>query len=173
EDVTIAAVTREASLFAEVSLPGLRAIHLTDGGCGYFNAVASIEKRFEGYGKMMAMAILGTWGARTIKTLILVDADVDPYNPTEVQWAVATRMQPERDVEIMKQVTGVILDPSIPREDRLSGASRTSKMIIDATKHDAATYEIEVVPRASVFERVVREWERYAIPSRGQLVRLG
>ena len=68
---------------------------VTTGGCGHFNAVASIEKRFEGYGKMMAMAILGTWAGRTIKHLVIVDSDVDPFNPTEVEWAIATRVQPD------------------------------------------------------------------------------
>ena len=134
-------------------------------GCGYFNAVASIDKRFEGYGKMMAMSILDTWAGRTIKTLIMVDADVDPYDATDVEWALATRLQPDRDVEIIRQTVGVILDPSITREDRLSGASRTSKMIIDATKYDAADYEVEVLPRKEVFDRILRDWDRFGIPT--------
>lgn len=165
EDVVAAAVGREADILGQVALPELRAIHLTNGGCGYFNAVASIDKRFEGYGKMMAMSILGTWAGRTIKTLIMVDADVDPYDATDVEWALATRVQPDRDVEIIKQTVGVILDPSITREDRLSGASRTSKMIIDATKYDAADYEVEVLPRKEVFDRILRDWDRFGIPT--------
>jgi UbiD family decarboxylase len=165
ENVTAVGVAREADILGQLTLPGLLALHLTDGGCGYFNAVASIDKRFEGYGKMMAMAILGTWAGRAIKTLIIVDSDVDPYDATDVEWAVATRVQPARDVEIIKQTVGVILDPSIDRADRLSGASRTSKMIIDATRYDAADYEAEVLPRKDVFDRIVRGWDRFGIPS--------
>ena len=114
---------------------------------------------------MMAMSILDTWAGRTIKTLIMVDADVDPYDATDVEWALATRLQPDRDVEIIRQTVGVILDPSITREDRLSGASRTSKMIIDATKYDAADYEVEVLPRKEVFDRILRDWDRFGIPT--------
>jgi 2,5-furandicarboxylate decarboxylase 1 len=163
EDVVSAAVAREANLLNDVKLPGLRAIHLTDGGCGYFQAVASIDKRFEGYGKMMAMSILGTWSGRAIKSLIIVDNDVDPYNHTEVQWALATRVQPHRDVEIIKETVGIVLDPSVSEADRLSGDSRTSKMIIDATKYDARNYELEVLPHPEVFADVVKNWDRYGI----------
>jgi len=165
ENVVAVGVAREADILGQVSLPGLRAIHLTDGGCGYFNAVASIDKRFEGYGKMMAMAILGTWAGRAIKMLVMVDADIEPSNANDVEWALATRVQPDRDVEIIKQTVGVILDPSIAKADRLSGASRTSKMIIDATKYDSVDYEIEVLPHRDVLHRIVRDWDRFGIPS--------
>jgi UbiD family decarboxylase len=163
EDVVSAAVAREANIMSEVRLPGLRAIHLTDGGCGYFQAVASIDKRFEGYGKMMAMSILGTWSARAIKSLIIVDNDIDPYNHTEVEWALGTRVQPHRDVEIIKETVGIVLDPSVEEADRLSGDSRTSKMIIDATKYDARNYELEVLPHPEVFADVIKNWDKYGI----------
>jgi UbiD family decarboxylase len=163
ESVESHLVMNEADIMAEVGLPGLRAIHLSMGGSGFFNAVASIDKRFEGYGKMMAMAILGTWAGRGIKTLIIVDSDVAPDNPTEVEWALATRVQPDRDVEILKHMTGAILDPSLPKQEREKGTARTSKMIIDATRFDAAEYEKPVLPQPQVYERVRREWAKYGI----------
>lgn len=161
EDVQITAVMKEANILADVTLPGLLGIHLTTGGCGHFNAVASIAKRFEGYGKMMALAILGTWAGRTIKTITIVDEDVDPFNATDVEWALATRVQPHRDVELLRDLTGIVLDPSLPLVERQTGTARTSKMIIDATRYDAASYETVVVADPTAIERVVRDWERY------------
>jgi len=139
------------------------------GGCGAFNCVVSIEKQFEGYGKMIALAVLGTWGARFVKTLIIVDDDIDPFDWNQVEWALATRVQPHRDVEIIKDVVGCILDPSLPLQERQSGRSRTSKMIIDATKYDAAEFELPCQPRQDVMEKVGRDWEKYGIgiPSGG------
>ena len=112
---------------------------------------------------MIGMAALGTWGARFVKTLIVVDDDVDPFNWTEIEWALATRVQPHRDVEIIKDVVGCILDPSLPLHERQTGHSRTSKMIIDATKYDAAEFEIPCRPKPDVMEKVSREWANYGI----------
>jgi UbiD family decarboxylase len=126
-------IPAEAEIRRVVSLPGLRDIHITESGCGAFHAVVSVEKRCEGYGKMFGMAVLGTWGGRYIKQLTVVDDTIDPRDPELVAWAVATRVQPHRDVEIVRGLVGIILDPSLPGEERRSGHSRTSKMIIDAT----------------------------------------
>ncbi len=157
------AISIEGETLKTVSLPGIRGINITEGGCGAFNAVVSVQKRFEGYGKMVAMAVLGTWSGRFMKTVIVVDEDIDPYNWTEVEWALATRVQPHRDVEIIKEVTGIHLDPSLPLHERLTGHSRTSKMIIDATRYDAKEFETVCSPEKGAVEKVEREWARYGI----------
>ncbi len=65
-----------------------------------------------------------------IKLVIVVDADVDVFDEAQVLWAVATRVQADRDVLIIPQHQGMgcTLDPS---SDDLS---RSAKMGIDATK---------------------------------------
>ncbi len=163
EDCQLKGIPVETEIINSVPLPGIKKVYVTEGGAGAFNAVVSIDKQFEGYGKMIAMAVLGTWGGRFIKNLIIVDADIDPFNAVEVEWALATRVQPDRDVEIIKAATGVILDPSITEEDRRSGKSRTSKMIIDATKYDADRYEIECAPDPETMRRVEAQWGKYGI----------
>ncbi|MDO8691697.1 MAG: UbiD family decarboxylase [Dehalococcoidia bacterium] len=164
ETNVLQSMSMEGETMKSVSLPGIRAINVTEGGCGAFNAVVSVQKRFEGYGKMMGMAVLGTWAGRLMKTVIVVDDDIDPHNSTEVEWALATRVQPHRDVEIIKEVTGIHLDPSLPLVERLTGHSRTSKMIIDATRHDAKEFEIVCTPKKEATEKVEREWAKYGIP---------
>ncbi|MBI3016194.1 MAG: UbiD family decarboxylase, partial [Candidatus Tectomicrobia bacterium] len=66
-----------AGVANSVPLPGLKQINVNQSG---FNAIVSIEKPCEGYGKMMGLAILGTWAGRMLKTVILVDEDIDPFN---------------------------------------------------------------------------------------------
>jgi len=153
----------EIDIARQCPLPGIKKINLTMGGCGAFNCVVSIEKKFEGYGKMIALAVLGTWGARFVKTLIIVDDDIDPFDWNQVEWALATRVQPHRDVEIIRDIVGCILDPSLPYQERQTGRSRTSKMIIDATKYDAAEFEVPCRPKQDVAEKVNREWAKYGI----------
>ncbi|MFQ5851751.1 MAG: UbiD family decarboxylase, partial [Candidatus Binatia bacterium] len=155
----------ETEILRLVPLPGIQKVHVTEGGCGAFNCIISVKKQFEGYGKMIGMAALGTWGARYVKTLIVVDEDVDPFNWTEVEWALATRVQPHRDVEILKDLVGCVLDPSLPLRERQTGHSRTSKMIIDATAYNANEFEIPCRPKPDVMEKVNREWAEYGIPA--------
>ncbi len=57
------------------------------------------------------------------------DEDIDVYNPTEILWALATRVQPHRQISIIPEIMrGSLIDPSMidPR--------KTSVMIVDATK---------------------------------------
>ena len=66
-----------------------------------------------------------------IKQVIVVDDDIDVYDPTQVEWAVATRVQPDRDVIIVPGTRTKPLDPSIPpTPGRIPTAA---KMGIDAT----------------------------------------
>jgi UbiD family decarboxylase len=126
-------IPAEAEIRRVVALPGLRDICITESGCGAFHAVVSIDKATEGYGKMFGLSVLGTWGGRYIKQLTVVDSSIDPRDEDMVNWAVATRVQPNRDVEILSGLVGIILDPSLPESEKRLGHSRTSKMIIDAT----------------------------------------
>lgn len=66
------------------------------------------------------------------KNVFIFDEDIDVFNPTEILWALATRVQPHKQVSIIKAILrGNMLDPSlqVTQEDIL-----TSGMIIDATK---------------------------------------
>ncbi len=153
----------EAEIRRLVSLPGIDKIHVTMGGAR-FNVIISIEKLCEGYGKMVAMAVLGSWAGRHIKNLIIVDNDIDPENWDEVEWAIATRVQPHRDVEIIGDLLGSALDPSILESEKSSGYARTSKMVIDATRYDAKSYELACSPDRDTMKRVEEQWARYGLP---------
>jgi UbiD family decarboxylase len=52
-----------------------------------------------------------------IKIVIVVDDDVDPYDTEEVNWAVATRVQPGRDIAIKKGMPGLSIDPSAGKQE--------------------------------------------------------
>jgi 2,5-furandicarboxylate decarboxylase 1 len=74
-----------------------------------------------------------------IKTVIVVDDDVDPYNYGDVLWAVSTRFQAERDLLVKKDVDGLMIDPSaaelsVSDEFFSTLVAKTSKMGINATK---------------------------------------
>jgi UbiD family decarboxylase len=167
ESALITAIPREAEILRLASGAGLVKVHVTEGGSGAFNVIASIRKPYEGYGKLAAMGILGTPVGRYIKNVIVVDDDIDPYDLAQVDWAIATRVLASRDVNVIDDVTGMILDPALPEEEQRSGAARGSKLIIDATRYNAKTFPVEVRPDEATLARVERDWERYGIPQGG------
>jgi UbiD family decarboxylase len=129
-----------------------------------FMAIASIHKEYAGQERNIACAILGTPSGKWIKTLIMIDEDLDPDNWTDVEWALGTRFQPVDDALIMHGMTGIVLDPSIESVDKRANASRTSKLVIDATKPVHRSYAEEVRPRPDVMEKVIVNWDTYGIP---------
>lgn len=153
-------IPAEAEILRSVSLSGLRDIVITESGCGAFTGVVSVEKQCEGYGKMVGLAILGTWGGRYIKQLTVVTDDIDPHDESAVAWAVATRVQPHRDVEIMQGLVGIILDPSLPATEHRTGHSRTSKMIIDATGYveEGKSAPVPCMPPQNMMDHVRSTW---------------
>jgi UbiD family decarboxylase len=67
-------------------------------------------------------------GFRRIKLSVLVDADIDIFDDRAVQWAIATRMQADRDLLVLRDVPCSRLDPSLP-----VGQTTTAKLGLDAT----------------------------------------
>jgi 2,5-furandicarboxylate decarboxylase 1 len=95
-----------------------------------FHLYVKIRKTQEGQGKNV---ILGAFaGYFDLKHVIVVDEDVDIHNPREVEWAVATRFQADRDLVIVPESQGSKLDPS--NRDGVG-----AKMGLDATKPFNAT----------------------------------
>lgn len=126
EHLLLGGIPREASLFETVrqAVPTVRAVHMSPGGTCRYHAVVSIEKTTEGQGKNAIFAALAN--SFDIKHVFVVDAGVDIYDPEEVEWALATRFQAERDLVVVHGAEGSKLDPS-------SDAGVSSKMGFDCT----------------------------------------
>jgi 4-hydroxy-3-polyprenylbenzoate decarboxylase len=154
DSAVINSVMFEQELMRAVSLPGLKKIHVHD--AGGLTAVAALENKSEGYARQMALALLGTWAGRHIKVLILIDADLDPGNATDVNWALSTRFQPDRDIQVLHNLVGSRLDPSTHHHS-------TSKIIIDATKIETEDQPTECWPHKDVWQRVLADWARYGL----------
>jgi 2,5-furandicarboxylate decarboxylase 1 len=107
-------------------LPYTQAVHITAGGCGKFHCVVRLEKKHEGDGKDAIIAALHA--VRDIKQVVVVDDDVDLFDPKDVEWAVATRFRADEDLVVITGAKGNELDPST------QGTAITSKMGMDATK---------------------------------------
>lgn len=87
----------------------VRNVILTKGGCGYLHAVIQIRKSTQGDAKN---AIMAAFAAHTsLKHVVVVDEDINPEDPHDVEYAIATRVNGERDVMVITGVRGSSLDP--------------------------------------------------------------
>jgi UbiD family decarboxylase len=108
-------------------VPKVYAVNLSVGGSGWLHAIISIDKQLDGDGKN---ALLAAFAAHpSLKHAVVVDSDINVFDPYEVEWAIATRFQASEDVIIMNNVRGSTLDSSADQETGL-----TSKMGLDATR---------------------------------------
>jgi 2,5-furandicarboxylate decarboxylase 1 len=112
EHLLLGSIPREATLLAHLqrSFPGVSDVHLSIGGVGRYHLYVKFKKRREGEPKNV---ILGAFGAHyDIKQVTVVDDDVDVHDPQQVEWAVATRFQADRDLVVISGAQGSVLDPS-------------------------------------------------------------
>lgn len=94
-------------------------------GTSRLHAIISVRNPTVGEVNNIAAAAFGD--DLSLKLAVVVDEDVDIRDDREVWWAIATRFQAGRDLNIIRNCMGAILDPS-------NDNGLTDKMIIDATK---------------------------------------
>lgn len=130
EHNTVIAVQREGDVLKALkeNIPNIVDVHVPISSCGWFHCYISMKKIAEGQPMQAILTALGM--DFNLKHVVVVDEDVDVQDEAQVLWAIATRVQADRDVHIIPQhmCMGVTLDPST---DELS---RSAKMGIDATK---------------------------------------
>ena len=115
----------------------------TSGGVQYV-LIVSLQQRYKGEARHLILAALGD--ASRPKYVVVVDDDIDIYDPEQVNWAIATRCQPAEDVIIIPNVAGGPLDPSAPEKEVIS------VMGIDATRPFGAPFPAVVrVPGTDSF----------------------
>jgi len=112
---------------ASKTVPRVKAVNLTQGGCGWLHAILSIDKLVDGDAKNALAAVFGAHPS--LKHAVVVDTDIDVYDLSMVEWAIATRFQANEDLVIIPQARGSTLDPSADQETGL-----TTKVGVDATR---------------------------------------
>jgi 2,5-furandicarboxylate decarboxylase 1 len=127
EHLLLGAIPREATLLDHLqrSFPSVRDVRLTRGGTCRYHLAVKIEKTSAGEAKNIIMGAFG--GHYDLKQVVVVDMDVDIDDPNEIEWAIATRFQADRDLVVVSGAQGSKLDPS-------SADGVSAKMGMDATK---------------------------------------
>jgi UbiD family decarboxylase len=130
EHKSLMGLPREPTIFQAVSeVADCLAVSITPGGMSWLHAVVQILKRGPKDGRRALEAAFRGHGS--LKHAVVVDEDVDPFDPAAVEWAIATRFQANRDLLVFENQPSSSLDPSaqlVPGQK-----ARTAKMGLDAT----------------------------------------
>jgi 4-hydroxy-3-polyprenylbenzoate decarboxylase len=113
------------------------------GGAGRLHTVVALADPRPGEARKAMFAI---WSAVNLaKRVIVVDDDIDPWDPIQVEWALATRMKPDRDMVVVPAVRA-------DRSEPLEQGGVVAKLGIDATRHpeDRTDWRRARAPEAAI-----------------------
>ncbi|NIU39649.1 UbiD family decarboxylase [Candidatus Bathyarchaeota archaeon] len=130
EHKSLMGMPREPTIFNEVNkVCECKDVYITPGGCSWLHAVVQIRKHHPDDAKKAIRAAFE--GHKSLKHCVIVDDDINIYDQNEVEWAIATRFQADKNAVILTNQRGSSLDPS---GDLTEGRKATTcKMGLDAT----------------------------------------
>jgi 2,5-furandicarboxylate decarboxylase 1 len=128
DHITTLGLIREAEITNALRrvIPNVSGVHVPLSGTSSFTAYVAIKQSRPGEAKHVIPIVLGV--DHYLKLVVVVDDDIDVFDESDVLWAVATRMQADRDLVVIAGSLGAMLDPSA--DDR----GVTAKLGIDATR---------------------------------------
>lgn len=127
---------KEPTIYNEINkVCQCKDVYITPGGCSWLHAVVQIHKQNPDDGKKAIAAAFE--GHKSLKHCVVVDEDINIYDPHDVEWAIATRFQADKNTVILSNQPGSSLDPS---GDLSEGKkATTAKAGVDATKPTVTT----------------------------------
>ena len=154
----IMALTYGSALWHELEamkIPGIKGVYCPPEGAGRMIAIISIKQMYPGHAMHVGTAAISTeMGHYGLKTVIVVDDDIEPWDVSRVLWALSFRFQPSR-AQIIHRGRSTPLDPSLPIESR----QITSRIIIDATiPFEWKQKPIPVTLQEEVVKRINQRW---------------
>ncbi len=97
--------------------------------------VVAIRQQYAGHAKQAGHAAVScSAAARNGRYVVVVDEDIDPTDLKETLWAMETRVDPARDIEIVEGCWSTPLDPRMSPEKRAAGNYTNSRAIFYAVR---------------------------------------
>jgi len=138
-------------------IPDVRGVWLDEAGGANLLMVIAIKQRYPGHALQSAVVASQCGAGITLnRYVIVVDDDIDPTDRDQVLWAMATRSDPERSIQILRRCFSSALDPAIsPEQPRLH-----SRAMIDACKpfERLQQFPPEITTNHAMFDQVKAKW---------------
>ena len=165
EETTCREIPASASAYIDLmksGIPGIKDVYIPDTGCAGFTTIVQMYRHFY-QGNVRQIIDFCFAKFFMCKWVIVVDDDVDIHDKGQMELALATRVQPHRDIVITDdRRQGVALDPSINTSLAHVPHTATSKIGIDATtKFKGHEFSPPVLDSAEVSEKITRRWKEY------------
>jgi len=93
------------------------AVYATTSSGGAFNVRVALRQRVPGEARNAIGACMGALA--NCKNVYVVDPDIDIFSDEQMDWAMATRFQPDRDLVVMSGLRTLPLDPSLSPGSRV------------------------------------------------------
>lgn len=158
EEGVIKSVTASVQIYNELKPghPAIKRVYCSEAGIGIFHCYIQIDERLKRPGMVnnILAASVGVKGSR-VKHVFVFDDDIDITSPEEVEWAIATRVQADKDIFIIPNTFGLRLDPSATAE------GVTAKLFVDATKSKDFRSEGLALPPDEIWQQVRKNWDNY------------
>ena len=138
-----------------MKIPGIKAIYCPPEGSGRFLAIISMTQMYPGHADQVLTAAISTeMGAYGLKTVIVVDDDIDPWDISRVMYALSFRFQPNRS-QVIKRGRSTPLDPSLP----INAREITGRLLLDATiPYDWKEKPIPIELDPDVVKKIEGRW---------------
>jgi len=147
----------------DMKIPGIQAVYCPPEAAGRFIAIISLKQMYPGHSDQVLTAAISTeMGAYGLKTVIVVDEDIDPWDISRVMYAVAFRFQPNRS-QVIKRGRSTPLDPSLPLDARWI----TGRLLMDATiPYDWKDKPIPITLDEDMVKKVEGRWAELGFQDR-------
>lgn len=134
-------VVTSATLWREIEqhVPEVRGVWCANeggtGGTPGFWVVVSIRQRYSGHAKQTGLAAAACRaGAYAGRYVIVVEEDIDPANISDVVWAICTRCDPERGIDIIRDYWDSPVDPLLSADKAKAGEITNTRAIVNACR---------------------------------------
>jgi 2,5-furandicarboxylate decarboxylase 1 len=103
----------------ENSVRDVRKVYALPAAGGTFNVRVQMQQRVPGEARNAIATVFGSLA--NVKHVFVVDPDIDIFSDAQMEWALATRFQADRDLIIGTNFRGLPLDPSLEDGVRVTG----------------------------------------------------
>jgi UbiD family decarboxylase len=118
EHKVLMGMPREPTIYREVAkVCDVKDVLVTPGGCSWLHGVVSIHKKSPEDGRKAIEAAFN--GHKSMKHVFIVDDDINIHDPNQVEWAMATRFQADKNM-ITRREKGSSLDPSSDMDTQMT-----------------------------------------------------
>jgi len=153
-------VVKSAMIWDELEkagIPNVRGVWCHEAGGGRMFNIVSIKQSYPGHSRQAGMVTSQCHaGAYLGRFVVVVDEDIDPSNTFDVLWAIASRVEPEQSIEIIRRCWSGPLDPRIPAGSK----GFNSRAILDACRPYEWKEQFPAVVESSpsLREKTIQKW---------------